>query len=152
MILSTLHTNSAAAAVTRLMDMGVEPFLITSTVHAVLAQRLVRRLCADCRAPYRPQPSLAAVLGSSAQLPDTLFHATGCAACKGSGFKGRVALTELLELDDALAMLVTRQAEARDIERAAVAQGMRTMLADGVLKAGQGQTTIEEVVRVTREA
>jgi general secretion pathway protein E len=154
MILSTLHTNSAASSVTRLLDMGVEPFLITSTLNAVLAQRLVRRLCPVCRTPEPASEATLLALGLSPQssAPISFFHAKGCGACGNSGFKGRVALFELLPMDDEIARLVLTRAEAREIQRAAVSAGMRTMLADGIVKARTGSTTIDEVLRVTREA
>jgi general secretion pathway protein E len=144
-ILSTLHTNSAAAAVTRLLDMGVEPFLITSTVNAVLAQRLVRRLCPHCREPHAPSPESLAVLGAQAER---LWRGTGCGACAGSGFIGRIAILEILVMDAEIERLILARGEAREIERAA---GVRTMFADGLAKAAAGVTTLEEVLRVTRE-
>ena len=134
MILSTLHTNSAAAALTRLLDMGVEPFLITSTLNGVLAQRLVRRLCPSCRIEV-----------------DATWRAVGCGACDGQGYKGRIALTELLVVDAEIARLVLARASANDIEAAAVAGGMRSLGADGELKARAGATTREEVLRVTSD-
>ncbi|MGD0189600.1 MAG: ATPase, T2SS/T4P/T4SS family [Rhizomicrobium sp.] len=154
MILSTLHTNSAASSVTRLLDMGVEPFLITSTLNAVLAQRLVRRLCPACRTPEEASENslLALGLSPSSSAPISFFHARGCSACGNSGFKGRVALFELLHMSDEIARLVLARAEAREIQRTAIEAGMRTMLADGIVKARNGSTTIEEVLRVTREA
>jgi general secretion pathway protein E len=155
MILSTLHTNSAASAVTRLLDMGIEPFLITSTLNAVLAQRLVRRLCVECRESYVPAaPVRAGRLGVGESRPvalETLYHAKGCPACGGTGFHGRLALVELLVMDPAISRLVLERAEARDIAAAAVAGSMRTLLDDGLIKARAGLTTIEEVLRVTGE-
>ncbi len=152
-ILSTLHTNSAAAAVTRLLDMGLEPFLLTSTLNAVLAQRLVRRLCPACREPYAAtgRDLMAAGLRPAADEEVRLWRPVGCAACGHSGFKGRVAILELLPVGDETARLVLGRAEAREIEREAVGRGMRTMLQDGVAKARVGLTTIDEVLRVTRE-
>jgi general secretion pathway protein E len=154
-ILSTLHTNNASAAVTRLIDMGMEPFLISSTVNAVLAQRLVRRLCPVCRTPHEAHVKELSALGAAArdlgQAPIRLWSAPGCEACGHSGFKGRLAILELLPVDDEIARLVLARAEAREIERAAVAAGMRTMLQDGMAKALAGQTTIDEILRVTRE-
>jgi general secretion pathway protein E len=134
--------------------MGVEPFLITSTLNAVLAQRLVRRLCPVCRTPEPASEATLLALGLSPQssAPISFFHAKGCGACGNSGFKGRVALFELLPMDDEIARLVLTRAEAREIQRAAVSAGMRTMLADGIVKARTGSTTIDEVLRVTREA
>jgi general secretion pathway protein E len=146
-ILSTLHTNSAAAAVTRLIDMGVEPFLITSTLNAVLAQRLVRRLCPHCREPFTPTPETFAALGVNPAGLDRLWKPVGCERCS-DGFRGRIAVFELLVVDAAIERLVLARAEARDIQATA---GLRTMLDDGLLKAGAGLTTLEEVLRVTRE-
>jgi general secretion pathway protein E len=154
MILSTLHTNSAAAAVTRLLDMGVEPFLITSTLNAVLAQRLVRRLCEACRAPYAPSGPIE-VRGADGEMGavvvERLFRARGCPACGGSGYHGRLAVVELLVMGPAISRLVLERAEARDVAAAAVAGGMKTMVDDGLLKARAGLTTLEEVLRVTGE-
>ncbi|HEY1962967.1 MAG TPA: GspE/PulE family protein [Rhizomicrobium sp.] len=152
-ILSTLHTNDAASTITRLLDMGVEPFLITSTLNAVLAQRLVRRLCSKCREPYTP--SAAALLAFSAEIAQRaipqLYHPRGCESCDGTGFHGRLAITELLVMNDETARLVLARAEAREIQRAAIAGSMRTMFADGLAKAQAGLTTLEEVLRATRE-
>ncbi|HUO99057.1 MAG TPA: GspE/PulE family protein [Rhizomicrobium sp.] len=148
-ILSTLHTNSAATAVTRLLDMGVEPFLIASTVNGVLAQRLVRGLCPHCRAAYHPAEELAELADVSAA--DTFFRPAGCERCDGTGFDGRIAVMEFLTMTDEIARLVISRAEARDIARAAVGQGMRTMREDAIAKARAGVTTLEEVLRVTQE-
>jgi general secretion pathway protein E len=152
-ILSTLHTNSAAASVTRLIDMRVEPFLITSTLNAVLAQRLVRRLCPKCREAYEPtQAFLQSLLpGTDTAHVKRLYRPKGCAACGNTGFRGRLAVMELLLVDDEIAQMVLARAEAREIQRSAVAHGMRTMLTDGLMKSQAGQTTIEEVLRATRE-
>jgi general secretion pathway protein E len=149
-ILSTLHTNGAAAAVTRLLDMGVEPFLITSTLNAVLAQRLVRRLCPQCREPFTPTRGMLAALGAEhhGDSIETLWRPVGCPACGGDGFSGRVAVLELLIVDEAVARLTLARAEARDIQAAA---NLTTMLDDGLAKAQAGLTTLEEVLRVTRE-
>ena len=151
MILSTLHTNSAASALTRLLDMGVEPFLITSTLNAVLGQRLVRRLCPTCCEPYSTA-GLELGLGAAGQGVHTLYRAHGCEACGGSGFRGRIAILELLVVNEAITRLVMARSEAAGVEAAAIRDGMRSMLADGVAKAAAGLTTIEEVLRVTREA
>lgn len=150
-ILSTLHTNSAAAAVTRLIDMGVEPFLITSSVNAVLAQRLVRRLCPDCRTPFTPPAELAASFGGLVEPGAEVYRANGCPACGGTGFRGRIAILELLVMDEGIAALVLGRAEAREINRAALASGMRSLLADGVAKARAGLTTLEEILRVASD-
>lgn len=150
MILSTLHTNTACGAVSRLLDMGVEPFLLGSVLAGVLAQRLVRRLCADCRQPYDveegvPEPLRALI---ARERIGTLFRATGCAGCGGSGYAGRVAILEFLRIDDAVARLVLRRADTPEIVAAAEAAGMRSLALDGVTKAAAGLTTVEEVLRV----
>jgi general secretion pathway protein E len=153
-LLSTLHTNSAASTVTRLIDMGVEPFLITTTLNAVLSQRLVRRLCPHCAAPYQPDPTLMRSIARSeaaGDRPRSFYRPVGCQACDSSGFKGRLALIELLTMSEEIAGLVLARAEARQIERVAIAEGMRPMVEDGLIKASAGQTTVEEVLRVTRE-
>ncbi len=155
MILSTLHTNSAAAAVTRLLDMGVEPFLITSTLNAILAQRLVRRLCHSCREPVEVERyELGGELGVGSLGPGraTVWRPRGCETCNGSGYHGRIALLELLTVDEAISRLILDRGEAQEIEAAAIAAGMRTMLRDGLAKITAGLTTVEEVLRVTREA
>ena len=149
-ILSTLHTNSAAAAVTRLLDMGVEPFLITSTLNAVLAQRLVRRLCPQCREAFAPTPRMLEALGVDEPVGglERLFRPTGCQACGHTGYRGRIAVLELLVVDEETERLVLARAESREIQAAA---GLRTMLEDGLAKAMAGLTTLDEVLRATRE-
>jgi general secretion pathway protein E len=154
MILSTLHTNSAAGAVTRLLDMEVEPFLLTSTLTGVLAQRLARRLCPDCREPYAPSEQVLASIASRDEAPiiaGPFYRAVGCGACDQSGYRGRIALLELLVVDETIARLVLQRADARDIERAARAGSMRSLMRDGLLKAEAGLTTIEEVLRVATD-
>ncbi|HEY4078735.1 MAG TPA: GspE/PulE family protein [Rhizomicrobium sp.] len=153
MILSTLHTNDAASAVTRLLDMGVEPYLISSVLNAVLAQRLVRRLCGDCREAYEPQDEALAALGLANDEYRSVhfFRPVGCSACGGTGFRGRLALLEFLPMSEPIARLALARAEARQIVRAAVGEGMRTIFDDGLAKARVGETTLEEVLRVTQE-
>ncbi len=150
MILSTLHTNTAAGAITRLIDMEVEPFLLSSVLAGVLAQRLVRRLCLHCREPFVPDDALLASLGiAAAPTAKSHFHrATGCVACHGTGYSGRIALFDFLPVDDAIARLILKRADARQIEECASAAGQRTLLQEGYAKAAQGLTTIEEVLRV----
>ena len=132
--------------------MGVEPFLITSTLSSVLAQRLVRRLCPHCRVPYTASPEMLRSIGvDPAWAGRTFFHAGGCPECGSAGYRGRLSILELLPIDEATARQVLDRAEAREIQRAAVEAGMRTMTLDGLLKAEAGLTTVEEVLRVTRE-
>jgi len=150
MILSTLHTNTAAGAITRLIDMDVEPFLLSSVLAGVLAQRLVRRLCLQCRVPFVPDEALLGTLSlDAAAAEDGHFHrAAGCTACHGTGYSGRIALFDFLPVDDAIARLILKRADARQIEECANAAGHRSLLQEGFAKAAQGLTTIEEVLRV----
>src|SRR6185437_2767607 len=145
LVLSTLHTNSAAGTVTRLLDMGVEDYLVTSTVNGVLAQRLVRKLCPHCCVAYRALPELAVHLRLPANGGEpTLYRARGCERCQGSGYFGRIAVLEFLPLSDEIRRLVLHRATAQDIHRAAVGEGMRSMYEDGLDKALRGVTSIEE--------
>jgi general secretion pathway protein E len=152
LVLSTVHTNDAASALTRLLDMGVEDYLLTSTITGILAQRLVRVLCPQCRVPYRPGPELRAKLEAVAVPADAvLYHPAGCAACEGRGFGGRTMILELLPLSEAIRPMVLRQAEAREIRAQAIAEGMQPMLAHGLRKALAGVTTVEEIFRAVRD-
>ncbi|SRR5579875_339919 len=154
LVLSTLHTNSAAGGVTRLLDMGVEDYLLASTVNAILAQRLVRRLDPATAEPYEPLPEMVRELGLDRltdQRPLRLYRARP-SPDNPSGFRGRLAIIEQLTMSDPLRRLVMQRADAGDIERAARAEGMHTMYEDGLRKALAGLTTIEEVLRVTQEA
>jgi len=152
MVLSTLHTNDACSAVTRLLDMEVEDYLITSTVHAVLAQRLVRVLCPHCKESYEPSTELRNELGLSASGPEPLrlWRARGCDRCQDTGFHGRTTIHELLSVDDEIRQLIMRHADAGAIAEAARRNGMRTMFEDGIAKALAGRTSVEEVRRVTQ--
>ena len=149
LVLSTLHTNDAAGAIARLMDMGVPDYLLTSTINGVAAQRLVRKLCPHCREAAEPDAELLERLGAGDEPPRVLYHPTGCDKCNGTGYSGRSALLEVLVMDDALRRLVLQRADAREIENAAVEGGMRTLYRDGLRKAAEGITSIEEVLRVT---
>ena len=153
LVLSTLHTNSAAGGLTRLLDMGVEDSLIASTVNAILAQRLVRRLDPASAEAYEPLPEMVAELGLdklTEQRPLRLYRAKP-SADNPNGFRGRLAIIEQLTMNDALRRLLMQHADASDIERAARASGMRTMYEDGLRKALAGLTTVEEVLRVTQD-
>jgi general secretion pathway protein E len=149
LVLSTLHTNDAAGAIARLMDMGVPDYLLTSTINGVAAQRLVRKLCPHCREAAEPDAELLERLGAGDEPPRVLYHPKGCDKCNGTGYSGRSALLEVLVMDDALRRLVLQRADAREIEKAAVEGGMRTLYQDGLRKAAEGITSIEEVLRVT---
>jgi general secretion pathway protein E len=147
MILSTLHTNTAAGAVTRLLDMEVEPFLLGSVLAGALAQRLVRRLCPDCREPFEVERGMAAALGLPAG-PHAFYRASGCSRCAGSGYQGRVALLEFIKVDEEIARLILARADTRAIADEATRRGNRSLMQDGLDKARAGLTTIEEVLRV----
>jgi general secretion pathway protein E len=151
LVLSTLHTNGAAATVTRLLDMGVEDYLVTSTITGVLAQRLVRKLCDVCREPYVALPELVAQLRLSASGDVVLHRPRGCDACRGTGYSGRIAVMEFLVVSDTIRRLVLRHAESGEIHRAAAGEGLHSMYEDGLTKALLGITSLEEVLRVTRE-
>ena len=150
LVFATLHTNDAVSAVTRLVDMGVEPFLLASSLIGVGAQRLVRRLCLDCRKPFAADAAQLRALGL-APSNGTLYSAQGCAACSGSGYRGRTGIYELLTVDDELRRLIHDRASERALREHALAGGMRTLRDDGMRWAGQGLVSLEEVVRVTRE-
>lgn len=149
LVLSTLHTNDAAGAIARLMDMGVPDYLLTSTINGVAAQRLVRKLCPHCREAREPDAELLDRLGAGDEPPRVLYHPTGCDKCNGGGYSGRSALLEVLVMDDTLRRLVLKRADAREIEQAAIEGGMMTIYRDGLRKAAEGITSIEEVLRVT---
>jgi general secretion pathway protein E len=153
LVLSTLHTNSAAAAVTRLRDMGVEDYLLTAVLRGVMAQRLVRRLCPDCRQTSPAAPELVQRFGLDRRTnarPITLSHAAGCPACRQTGYRGRAAIAEFLHLSPEIERLIFARADHSSIERAAVAEGMETMFDAGFTAALAGETTIEEVTRSIR--
>jgi general secretion pathway protein E len=155
LVLSTLHTNDAASSVTRLLEMGVEDYLLTSTVNAVIGQRLVRILCGKCREPYEPLAETVKRTGldrMASSAPIGLYKARGCEHCSGTGYRGRTAIVELMVMSDQIRRLVLQHAQAGEIMRAARDEGMRTMYEDGLRKALIGTTTLEEVMRVTYEA
>lgn len=150
LVLSTLHTNSAAAAAARLIDMGVEPFLLASSLTGVLAQRLVRRLCPHCRQPYRVDPEdpdypLLEVEGLAGA---TLYRPGGCGHCDQTGYQGRLAIAELLPVTGEIRQLIARRATPSELRAAAAARGLRSLWQDGLLKAVEGVTTLEQVKRV----
>jgi general secretion pathway protein E len=153
LVLSTLHTNSAAATITRLRDMGLEDYLVTAVLRGVLAQRLVRRLCTACRRPAIAPQELVdrfALDRAAPGQPVTLWHPVGCAECRHTGYRGRQAIAEYLQPDEDIAQLVFARADHTAIERAAIAAGMVPMFQAGIAAALAGDTTIEEVVRSIR--
>jgi general secretion pathway protein E len=149
LLLSTLHTNSAAAAVTRLLDMGIDDYLLTSTLNLILGQRLVRKLCMQCREPFKPAQDVLMRFGKTPDADHTWYRAQGCVACKGTGFRGRIAILEALKMTDAVRARILARADAHEIEKTAVEQGMRTLVRHGLERVSSGVTTLEEVLRVT---
>jgi general secretion pathway protein E len=150
LVLSTLHTNDAAGAITRLVDMGIEPFLVSSSVSAILAQRLVRRVCAHCRTPYAPSPAEVARLG----LPPgdyQFFHGAGCAECTQTGYRGRLGIFEIIVMDEGLRALILTHADAGTVREYAEAHGVKNLREDGAAKVMAGLTTTEEVLRVSQQ-
>lgn len=149
-VLSTLHTNSAAATITRLIDMGIEPFLISSTITAVLAQRLVRKLCDVCKKQYQPSAEVLQILGISPERAAKIvfYEAVGCAKCMDSGYSGRIPIFEIMQVTHAIAKLIIAKADAREIQKQAILDGMTVLIQDGIVKIEAGLTTIEEVLSV----
>jgi general secretion pathway protein E len=147
LVLSTLHTNSAAAAITRLRDMGLEDYLLAAVLRGVLAQRLVRRLCDACKAPVPISPELRHRYGFTGE---TLWRACGCPACRNTGYRGRQAIAEFLAPDAKIERLLFARADQATIERAAIAAGMKTMLQTGMEAVARGETTVEEILRAVR--
>ncbi|MBI3625268.1 MAG: type II secretion system ATPase GspE [Candidatus Rokubacteria bacterium] len=154
LVFSTLHTNDAPGAITRLQDMGCEPYLVSSVLHGVLAQRLVRRICVACRAPHAPDPADLRALGMAEALEQTqpLFRGAGCDQCRGTGYRGRTGIYELFTINEEVRSLIVRKAPTGEIRRYATDElGMVTLREDGWLKARAGITTVDEVLRVTQE-
>ncbi len=152
LVFSTLHTNDAAGAVTRLIDMKIEPFLISSSVMAILAQRLVRVLCKECREPYQMTPAEIDELEIRNGLEGaTVYRAKGCGVCFNTGYFGRSAIYELLTVDDEIRQLIMKNADASTIKAKAMEKGMRTLRQDGAARVLEGITSVDEVVRVTQK-
>lgn len=155
LVLSTLHTNDAASTVNRLLDMGMEDYLLTTTVIGIQAQRLVRTLCRHCRKPYRAVPEMVDEMGLrrfvDADAEVTLYEPVGCEQCAQTGFVGRVAIMEIMPMSDTIRSLIMRHASSGEIQKQALAEGMMSMYDHGLRKVLAGTTTLEEVLRVTRE-
>ena len=175
LVLSTLHTNSAAGALPRMLDMGAEPFLVASTTNVIVAQRLVRKLCPECRTEYSLSEKETKVVGANFNLEEIMtflksckdlkgkikptdkwenlkfFKAKGCEQCNHEGYHGRAGIYEVLEIDPEIQKLITQRVSADELEKKAKEKGMATMVMDGFFKAVQGTTSIEEILRVTKE-
>ncbi len=152
MVLSTLHTNDAPSAVTRLIDMGVEPFLVASSVSLIEAQRLVRKLCVKCRRPTVPTPELLTTIDLQASKDATFFQPAGCRQCNNTGYRGRIGIMEAFQMDEHIRGLIVNRCQSWEIKDYAIKKlGMKTLRQDGLRKAEHGVTTLEEVIAVTTE-
>jgi type IV pilus assembly protein PilB len=151
MVLSTLHTNDAPSTVNRLLNMGVEPFLVASSINLIIAQRLARRVCKDCKERVKVSPETLVDIGiSAAEAPHVkVFQGRGCPTCSGTGYKGRIALYEIMVMKDELREFVLNGASTAELKKEAARLGMTTLRGSGLKRLKEGTTTIEEVLRVT---
>jgi general secretion pathway protein E len=149
LVFSTLHTNDAASAVARLLDLGIEPYLLASSLVGVLAQRLLRRVCPECKAPAPPDDIARLLPAAKTADAAAVVHSTGCPACRQTGYHGRLGVFELLLADDSIRRHIQNRASAAEINDAARAGGMKTLRDDGAAKVLAGVTTVSEVLRVT---
>jgi type IV pilus assembly protein PilB len=150
LVLSTLHTNDAPSSITRLVNIGIEPFLVAASLNAVLAQRLVRRICPDCKEVYKIPKNMRNYVQSAGIKPDQLMHGAGCDKCRQSGYSGRVGIFELLIIDDKFRDIINADASANSTRKAFIKSKQPTLFDDGIKKVKKGLTTIEEVLRVTQ--
>ena len=149
LVLSTLHTNDAPSSITRLVNIGLEPFLVGAAVNAVLAQRLIRRLCVHCKAMEKPSEDLQEFLAMHSFDTDELWVAKGCDRCRNTGYSGRVGIYELLAIDDHVRDMIARNPNVSEFRRVCIERGMVNLRADGMRKVAKGVTTVQEVLRVT---
>jgi type IV pilus assembly protein PilB len=151
LVMSTLHTNDAPSTISRLMNMGVEPFLVATSVHLVVAQRLVRRICTYCKEPMEQPPAGLVTVGfkETEARHIRLFRGRGCERCSNTGYKGRVGLYEVMEIDDEMREMILAGASAFELRQRAIQKGMMSLRGSGLEKIRQGMTTIDEVVRET---
>jgi len=149
MVLSTLHTNDAASSVTRLVNIGIDPYLIAASLNAAVAQRLVRRICPKCTEPYKVPDRLRRYVEQSGANPGDLVHGAGCDACRGSGYSGRVGIFEMLVVDDKFRDIINQDTSVANMRRAFIESGRDSLFDDGMKKVRKGLTTVEEVLRVT---
>jgi type IV pilus assembly protein PilB len=153
LVLSTLHTNDAPSTLNRLVDMGVEPFLVASSVNLIMAQRLVRRLCKACSEPLEPHPEILDELGLTAkQAKEMNFsEGKGCVECNNTGYKGRQGVYEVMPISPTIRDMILDRAPTSEIKKAAIKEGMLTLRAHGILKLGEGLTSVEEILKETSE-
>jgi type II secretory ATPase GspE/PulE/Tfp pilus assembly ATPase PilB-like protein len=145
---STLHTNSSIGAIPRLMDLGVLPDIMAGNIIGVIAQRLIRKLCVHCRAPYEPDASTRGLLAMEVSDDRPVYRAVGCAKCDNQGYRGRLAIMEIFKLDAEIDEMIARRATAREVRMAASARGFRTLAEDALSRVLMGQTSVEEICRV----
>ena len=155
LVFSTVHTNSAPATITRLIDMGIEPFLVSSTIVGVLAQRLVRRICHDCRKSYQPHPEQLRDLGITeknfSKIKRSFYRGEGCDKCRKTGYRGRIGIHELLEITEGLKNTILESSDSTTIKKQGLKEKMITLRRDGVNKIIHGLTTAEEILWITSE-
>jgi type IV pilus assembly protein PilB len=151
LVLSTLHTNDAPGTVSRLLNMGIEPFLVSSSVILIMAQRLARKICTQCKEEEKIPPPALINVGFTAEEINTVkcYKGKGCPACNGTGYKGRIALYEVMPIKEELKELILEGASTTELKKAAIRHGMKTLRMSGLTKVAEGVTTIEEVMRVT---
>jgi type IV pilus assembly protein PilB len=149
LVLSTLHTNDAPSSITRLVNIGLEPFLVGAAINAVLAQRLIRRLCKECKEQEKPLEEMSEFLSMQGLPNDLVWASRGCDKCRKTGFSGRVGIYELLAVDDQLRDIIARNPNVAEFRRLCVERGMVTLRNDGLRKVAKGLTTVQEVLRVT---
>ena len=150
LVLSTLHTNDAACSITRLVDIGIEPYLIAASLNGVLAQRLVRKICPNCKELYQVTKNVARYVQKAGVDPGEIYHGAGCDRCRGSGYVGRLGIYELLIIDEPFRDMINKDSSVNNMRRTFHESGRRSLFDDGILKVKQGQTTVEEVLRVTK--
>jgi type IV pilus assembly protein PilB len=151
LVLSTLHTNDAPGAVTRLVDMGVEPFMISASLEGVLGQRLIRKICPECKSPYEPSEAVLLQLGLAPnEIGDkSFYYGKGCDRCNNTGYRGRKGIYELLDITDPIRELINQRAPSVVLKQKAIELGMTTLREDGMRSIYEGETTIEEVLKYT---
>jgi general secretion pathway protein E/type IV pilus assembly protein PilB len=147
-VYTTLHTNSAVGAVPRLLDIGIVPDILAGNIIGVVAQRLVRRLCKHCRQAHKATVGECSMLGAPPERPPMLYRAVGCDQCDYQGYRGRMAIIEILKMDGELDELIARRATGRELQKAAVAKGFRTLADDGARRVLDGSTALDELMRV----
>jgi type IV pilus assembly protein PilB len=149
LVLTTLHTNDASSSIGRLVDMGVEAYLVSSALDSIVAQRLARRICTRCRQPREATPEMVEQMGFDwDEGPMTIYDAVGCKVCSETGYRGRVSINEILLVSEEIQRMAVERRPSDEIARVAIEQGMRTLRQDGMEKVRQGMTTLEEVLRV----